>query len=48
MLKFFRWEVLRFLMSYMRYYMEEFSFDGFRFNGVTPMLYQNRNFGKKI
>ena len=47
-LLFFRWEVLRFLMSYMRYYLEEFFFDGFRFNGVTPMIYQNKNFGKTL
>jgi hypothetical protein len=32
-------EVLRFLMSNLRYYKEEIGFDGFRFDGVTSMLY---------
>lgn len=33
------WEVLRFLLSNVRYWLEEFHFDGFRFDGVTSMLY---------
>lgn len=33
------WEVLRFLLSNLRWYMEEYHFDGFRFDGVTSMLY---------
>ncbi|GAF04028.1 alpha-amylase family glycosyl hydrolase [Saccharicrinis fermentans] len=32
-------EVLQFLLSNCRYWMEEFHFDGFRFDGVTSMLY---------
>ena len=33
------WEVIRFLLSNLRYWMEEFKFDGFRFDGVTSMMY---------
>ncbi|KAF0301684.1 1,4-alpha-glucan-branching enzyme [Amphibalanus amphitrite] len=36
------WEVLRFLLSNLRWYMEEYQFDGFRFDGVTSMLYHSR------
>ena len=35
------WEVLRFLLSNLRYWMDEFMFDGFRFDGVTSMLYHH-------
>lgn len=35
-------EVLRFLLSNIRWYMEEYQFDGFRFDGVTSMLYHSR------
>lgn len=34
-----KWEVLQFLLSNVRYWLEEFNFDGFRFDGVTSMLY---------
>jgi 1,4-alpha-glucan branching enzyme len=34
-----RWEVLRFLLSNVRYWLEEFRFDGIRFDGVTSMLF---------
>lgn len=34
-------EVLRFLLSNIRYWLEEFDFDGFRFDGVTSMLYEH-------
>jgi 1,4-alpha-glucan branching enzyme len=34
-----KWEVLRLLLSNVRYWLEEFRFDGFRFDGVTSMLY---------
>lgn len=37
-----REEVSRFLLSNIRYWMEEFRFDGFRFDGVTSMLYWHR------
>ena len=32
-------EVLQFLLSNLRWWLEEFHFDGFRFDGVTSMLY---------
>jgi 1,4-alpha-glucan branching enzyme len=32
-------EVQQFLLSNLRYWLEEFHFDGFRFDGVTSMLY---------
>jgi len=32
-------EVLRFLLSNIRFWLEEYRFDGFRFDGVTSMLY---------
>ncbi|KAJ1938713.1 alpha-1,4-glucan branching enzyme, partial [Kickxella alabastrina] len=32
-------EVTRFLLSNLRYWIEEFGFDGFRFDGVTSMIY---------
>lgn len=35
------WEVLRFLLSNVRWWLEEFMFDGFRFDGVTSMLYHH-------
>lgn len=34
-------EVLRFLLSNLRYWSSEFHFDGFRFDGVTSMIYLN-------
>ena len=34
-------ETLQFLLSNVRYWLEEFHFDGFRFDGVTSMLYLN-------
>lgn len=38
-------EVLRFLMSNLRFWMEEYQFDGFRFDGVTSMLYTHHGIG---
>jgi len=35
------WETLRFLISNTRYWMDEFKFDGFRFDGVTSMMYSH-------
>jgi 1,4-alpha-glucan branching enzyme len=34
-------EVRQFLLSNIRYWLEEFRFDGFRFDGVTSMLYHS-------
>ena len=36
-----KWEVQQFLLSSIRYWMEEFHFDGFRFDGATSMLYHH-------
>ncbi len=36
-----KWEVQQFLLSNVRYWLEEFRFDGFRFDGITSMLYEN-------
>jgi 1,4-alpha-glucan branching enzyme len=38
-------EVLRFLLSNLRYYMDVFMFDGFRFDGVTSMMYKHHGIG---
>lgn len=38
-------EVLRFLLSNLRFWMEVFQFDGFRFDGVTSMLYTHHGIG---
>jgi 1,4-alpha-glucan branching enzyme len=34
-------EVLQFLISSVKYWIEEFHFDGYRFDGVTSMLYEH-------
>ena len=34
-------EVMQFLLSNVRYWLEEFQFDGYRFDGVTSMLYHH-------
>uniref|UniRef100_A0A3Q3VVG0 1,4-alpha-glucan branching enzyme n=1 Tax=Mola mola TaxID=94237 RepID=A0A3Q3VVG0_MOLML len=39
------WEVLRFLLSNLRWWMEEYRFDGFRFDGVTSMVYHHHGIG---
>jgi len=38
-------EVLRFLLSNLRFWMEDYQFDGFRFDGVTSMLYTHHGIG---
>ncbi len=40
-----KYEVRRFLLSNIRYWLEEFRFDGFRFDGVTSMLYHDHGLG---
>ena len=39
-------EVLNFLLSNCKYWLEEFKFDGFRFDGVTSMLYYSHGLGQ--
>ena len=39
-------EVLHFLLSNCKYWMDEFQFDGFRFDGVTSMLYYSHGLGQ--
>ena len=39
-------EVIHFLLSNIRYWLEDFRFDGFRFDGVTSMLYFDHGLGK--
>jgi 1,4-alpha-glucan branching enzyme len=41
-----KFEVKRFLLSNVRYWLEEFRFDGFRFDGVTSMMYLDHGLGK--
>lgn len=38
-------EVLQFLLSNVQYWLEEFQFDGYRFDGVTSMLYHHHGIG---
>ena len=38
-------EVIHFLLSNLKYWMNEFHFDGFRFDGVTSMLYHDHGLG---
>ena len=38
-------ETQRFLLSNLRYWQEEYKFDGFRFDGVTSMLYHSHGLG---
>ena len=38
-------EVIHFLLSNLKYWQEEFHFDGFRFDGVTSMLYEDHGLG---
>ena len=39
-------EVLHFLLSNCRYWLDEYRFDGFRFDGVTSMVYAHHGLGK--
>ena len=39
-------EVVHYLLSNCKYWLEEFKFDGFRFDGVTSMLYYSHGLGE--
>ncbi len=39
-------EVLHFLLSNCKFWLEEYHFDGFRFDGVTSMIYRNHGLGQ--
>ncbi len=41
-----KYEVLHFLLSNCKYWMEEYRFDGFRFDGVTSMIYRSHGLGE--
>ena len=41
-------EVQRFLLSNIRYWLETYRFDGFRFDGITSMLYSDHGLGRKF
>ncbi len=41
-------EVLHFLLSNCKFWMEEYKFDGFRFDGVTSMLYYSHGLGENF
>lgn len=43
-----KYDVLRFLLSNIRYWLEEYGFDGFRFDGVTSMLYRDHGLGREF
>ena len=38
-------EVIHFLLSNLKFWMTEYHFDGFRFDGVTSMIYRNHGLG---
>ena len=40
-----KWEVLRFLITNCRYWIDVFGFDGFRFDGITSMLFNHHGIG---
>ena len=41
-------QVLHFLLSNCKYWLEEYHFDGFRFDGVTSMLYYSHGLGESF
>ena len=44
----FRREVMRYLLSNIRYWLEEFKFDGYRFDGISSMLYHSHGIGERL
>ncbi|KAL4439336.1 hypothetical protein ABPG74_016999 [Tetrahymena malaccensis] len=40
-----KWEVLRLLLSNLEWFMTEYMVDGFRFDGITSMLYKHHGMG---
>ena len=45
LLNYRNWEVLRYLLSNVAWWLTEYRFDGFRFDGVTSMLYWHHGVG---
>ncbi len=43
-----QYEVLRLLLSNIRYWLKNYRFDGFRIDGVTSMLYRDHGIGRKF
>ena len=41
-------EVIHYLLSNIKYWLEEYHFDGFRFDGVTSMIYKNHGRGENF
>jgi len=41
-------EVIHFLLSNLKFWMEEYRFDGFRFDGVTSMIYHDHGLGESF
>ncbi len=41
-----KYQVLHFLLSNCRFWLDEYRFDGFRFDGITSMLYLHHGLGK--
>ena len=41
-------EVIHFLLSNCRYWLEEFRFDGYRFDGITSMIYYDHGLGRNF
>ncbi len=41
-------QVAHFLLSNVRYWLDEFRFDGYRFDGITSMLYSHHGLGKSF
>ena len=40
-----KYEVLHFLLSNLKFWLEEYHFDGFRFDGITSMIYNDHGLG---